>query len=62
MSSGGKVAKAFADVIKALWSERKTAFRPQALKVCTMITVHGSDIAQSPLSLIYPFHLSQTSS
>eukprot|EP00112_Aurelia_sp_Birch-Aquarium-sp1_P010488 Seg2238.7 transcript_id=Seg2238.7/GoldUCD/mRNA.D3Y31 product="Ubiquitin carboxyl-terminal hydrolase 19" protein_id=Seg2238.7/GoldUCD/D3Y31 len=32
MSSGGRVAKAFADVIKALWSERKTAFRPQALK------------------------------
>ncbi|XP_065059123.1 ubiquitin carboxyl-terminal hydrolase 19-like isoform X2 [Rhopilema esculentum] len=33
MGSGGNVAKAFAEVIKALWCcERKTVVRPQALK------------------------------
>lgn len=32
LSSGGKVAKTFADVIKALWSVRNKAFKPVALK------------------------------
>lgn len=32
LSSGGKVAKAFAEVIKALWSNRRHAIKPTALK------------------------------
>ena len=32
LSSGGKVAKAFAEVIKELWSMRKRPFKPIALK------------------------------
>lgn len=33
LCSGGKVVKAFADVIKALWSQRRYAFKPLELKV-----------------------------
>ena len=37
LSSGGKVAKAFADVTKALWSYGKNAFKPLALKVKSLL-------------------------
>jgi len=32
LSSGGKVAKAFSEVVQALWSSRKNPFKPSALK------------------------------
>jgi Ubiquitin C-terminal hydrolase len=36
LCSGGKVVKAFADLVKVLWSHRRHAFKPSDLKVCLL--------------------------